>query len=173
MLTFLAAIADAADREKCEALYYQYRNLMYYIAYHVLRDEAGAEDAVQRAFVKIIDYLQKIGEVDCPKTESLMVIIVKRVAIDEYNRRKKRGEAPYDELAEREGVEDAPDTVTAAILRLPPLYAETLGLRYIQGFSARETARLLGAEESAIQKRIARGKEKLRALLEEEGYDVP
>lgn len=173
MLAFLAAIESGADRSKCERLYETYNHLMFYVANGILNDSHAAEDAVQRAFVKIIDYLQKIDEIDCPKTKGLMVIIVKRVAIDLYNRRRRRGETPYDELAETPGALDAADGVTAAILRLPPLYAEAMELRFVQGFSVREIAKLLNAEEAAVSKRITRGKEKLRALLEEEGYYVP
>lgn len=173
MLTIFAAISSRADRSKCEGLYLQYRNLMYHVAYGILHDARGAEDAVQRAFVKVIDYLQKIGEIHCPKTKSLMVIIVKGVAINAYNRRKKHGETPFEEFYNLPA-EDAPtDGVTAAILRLPSIYAEALELRYVQGFTVREIAGLTGAEEAAVQKRIARGREKLREVLEKEGYDVP
>lgn len=176
MLAFLEMITNPAEKSKCRGIFEQYSRLMYYVAEQILHDPRAAEDAVQQAFIKLIrsELLQKINEIDCPKTKSLMVIIVRRVALDIYNRRKKRGEAPLDTLYET-GAEDVPgeDGVTAAILRLPALYAETLELRYVQGFSAKETAKLLGLTEAAVQKRLTRGKELLRESLEKEGYHVP
>ncbi|OMK69243.1 hypothetical protein BER44_004089, partial [Clostridioides difficile] len=48
------------------------------------------EDAVHSSFLKIIDNLDKVNDVNSPKTKGFVVIIVKRISINIYNRRKKR-----------------------------------------------------------------------------------
>ena len=49
---------------KLEKLYLSYNKVMYKVAYGILNDHQLAQDAVQMAFVKIIDNVEKIDEVD-------------------------------------------------------------------------------------------------------------
>ena len=64
MLVFLLSIADEKDRDKVEEIYHRYHIDMYRIARHKLKGrpnaDAEAEEAVQNAFVKIIEYFDKI-----------------------------------------------------------------------------------------------------------------
>ena len=46
-----------------------------------MRDYQLAEDAVQKAFMKVLDNLHKIEEPDCNKTRAFLVIITRNVAI--------------------------------------------------------------------------------------------
>jgi len=55
---------------------------MFYVAMKILRNEHNAEDAVHKAFLSILENLDKISNVECPKTQSYIVIIVERKAID-------------------------------------------------------------------------------------------
>jgi len=41
---------------------------MFYVANSILKDEHLAEDAVHQAFIRIIESLDKINEIKCPKT---------------------------------------------------------------------------------------------------------
>lgn len=50
MISYLQMIETESDRVKFEALYYEYRNLMYAIAFGILRNEHDAECAVHHAF---------------------------------------------------------------------------------------------------------------------------
>lgn len=51
---------------------------MFYVAHSILKDEHLAEDAVHQAFIKIIDNLDKINEITCPKTPPSFRYIGKR-----------------------------------------------------------------------------------------------
>jgi RNA polymerase sigma-70 factor (ECF subfamily) len=55
---------------------------MFYVAMKILHNEHNAEDAVHQAFLSILENLDKISNVECPKTQSYIVIIVERKAID-------------------------------------------------------------------------------------------
>lgn len=57
-----------------------------------------------------------------------------------------------------------------AVKRLPPDYRETVHLYYQEGYSTGEIARIVGRKESAVRSRLARAREKLKAILGEE-YD--
>ena len=56
------------------------------------------------------------------------------------------------------------------VLSLPAKYRLPLYLYYYEGYSVEEVGRLIGRKASTVQTQLARGREKLRALLREEGY---
>lgn len=99
MLVYLSMIEGPEDRNKFEIVYEQYKNLMYYVAYRILREERDAEDAVHNAFVRIAEHIEKISEPVCPKTRAFVVLIVERTAINEYNRQRRRRGLPLEEEA--------------------------------------------------------------------------
>ena len=57
MLIYLQMIETEEDSSKFIAIYNEYKNLLYSIAYARLRNEADAEDAVHNVFVKIAEDL--------------------------------------------------------------------------------------------------------------------
>lgn len=64
---------------------------MFYVANQILKDNFLAEDAVHDSFVKFMENLDKIQDVNCHKTKRFVVIIVRNHAINTYNNRKKSG----------------------------------------------------------------------------------
>lgn len=57
-----------------------------------------------------------------------------------------------------------------AVKALPLAYREVIHLFYQEGYSTGEIAGLLGQKEAIIRSRLARGREKLKAILGE-AYD--
>ena len=100
MLLFFATIENE-HRSKLEALYKTYGKDMFKVAYRVLNDYQLAQDAVHVAFIKLVDNLNKINEIDCNKTRAFVVIIVRNISINMYRERKRRNHTPLD------GMEDA------------------------------------------------------------------
>ena len=70
------------------------------------------------------------------------------------------GRAPEPELS----------AVWDAVGALPARYRGVIHLYYYEGYTTVEIARILGARESTVRSLLARGREKLRAVLKE-GYD--
>ena len=168
MLIYLQMIEDEADRSKFERIYRKYRGLMLHVARRILSDPADCEDAVHQAFVSIIENLEKISAVDCPQTRSFVVIITERKAIDIVRARKRIVQLDSDArgVAARPTGENA---LTDALLRMNAQDRELLLLRYDNGYSTQELAKLLGVERSTVQKRIWRAKQALqRELVREE-----
>lgn len=173
VLVYLSMIEGPEDRNKFEIIYEQYKNLMYYVAYRILREERDAEDAVHNAFVRIAEHIEKISEPVCPKTRAFVVLIVERTAINEYNRQHRRRGLPLEEeaLGAPEGPEEG-DAVARAIAALPDRDRELILLKHWQGFSDREIAGLMGMKPGAVSRALQRAKEKLRERLREEGIEV-
>lgn len=78
MIVYLQLIDTAEDRSKFEQLYEQYKQLMFYTAFQILKRPQDAEDAVHHAFLSIAENISKISDPDCPKTRAYIVTIVER-----------------------------------------------------------------------------------------------
>lgn len=169
MIVYLSVIETAEEKSKFEQIYLHYRALMYHVAYQILHNEADAEDAVHSAFVKIAEHMKKISDPVCPKTQSYVVTIVERKAIDLYRRKKRHGSVPLDEAALAAASPMADGGLAECILALPPRYRQVILLKYYQGFSCGEIASMLGISLAAARKLDQRAKEKLQQLAEKEG----
>lgn len=169
MIVYLAMIETPEEKTKFERLYLHYRALMYHVAYQILHNESDAEDVVHSAFVKIAEHMKKISDPVCPKTQSYVVTIVERKAIDLYRKKKRHGSVPLDEAALAAAPPEADGGLAACILALPPRYRQVILLKYYQGFSCGEIASMLGISLAAARKLDQRAKEKLRQLAEKEG----
>lgn len=168
---YLSMIESEEGKSKFENLYLSYRQLMYYIANDILKDDYEAEDAVQQSFLRIVENIDKFPDPPCEKAKGLAVIITRRISIDIYRKRKKRATVSLDG-------EDWPDENTAAyqeelndalekaLLLLPDMYAETIKLKFFYEYSILEISEILGISESNVKQRIFRGKQKLKEILE-------
>lgn len=160
---------------KIERLYALHKNVMLYTAERILRDYQLAEDAVQKAFMKVLDNLHKIEESDCNKTRAFLVIITRNVAITMYNRQKKQavpieeieqmdcagGFTPFELVASKESVE----AIAQYISQLDKKYADVLTLKFYYQYSDSEIAGLVQTSPENVRVRLHRGKRKLTALL--------
>jgi len=178
MIIYLAALECESDRSKFEQLYMTYRQTMFYVANSILQDAAFSEDAVHQAFLRVIDHIQKISDVQCPQTKSFMVIIVRNIAINLYNARKKKAVLSLDELEEWTGedcntpadkveADESFRKLVSLIKCLPEGYRSVLLLKYDNGYSTAEIALMLGLSEENVKKRLQRAKKKLKQMLGE------
>ena len=60
MLVYLSMIDSADDQSKFEKIYWEYQNLMYYVASQLLKNPLDIEDAVHNAFVSIAERISEI-----------------------------------------------------------------------------------------------------------------
>ena len=172
MLIYLQMIESEEDKSKFEKLYNQYRHLMFSVANKILDNQFDAEDAVHQAFVSIIDNLDKIKEVDCPKTKAYVVIITENKAIDIIRSKKHIIE---DELIDTlYGIEipmPGDGGLADAMAKLPARYREVLLLRFDNGYKTKEIAKMMNMTEGSMQKLIWRAKDALHKQLEADECD--
>lgn len=173
MLTFYLSLVDTEEeKSKFEKLYYKYRNLMYYCAREILKDDRLAEDAVQEAFLRLTKYVKKIDDVECHKTKNFVVIIVECAAKDIYRKENKHRAISWEELEQTYHF-PAQENITGltqieeAILKLPLTYRQIYLMKYVGGYSNKEIGEVLNIPQSTLRKRISRGKETLEKILEE------
>ena len=179
MLAFLSVIESPEDSLRFEAIYRNYRDLMYYTARNILGDDKDAEDVVHDAFVAVIDCLDRLPMEVGPKTRAFVVTVTESRAIDLYRRRKKMTtvefeegiglpdfSCPIEQLAEG-------NAISKAIAALPAQYRDVLLLRFDMDLPVRRLAVLLDKKEDTVYKLIDRARKRLAEELEKEGvlYD--
>ena len=170
MLIYLQMIDEPQDRHKFVKIYEAYVKLMFYVANQILHNSHDAEDAVQQAFISIAKNMKNISEVECPKTKGYVVTIVENKAIDLLRAKARRGEIELNEDTGGLSIEYTGDnSLAACILKLPVRYREVILLKYEQGYSTREIAKILKLTESNAGKLLQRAKNKLEELCREEG----
>lgn len=172
MLIYLSMIETEEDKSKFVLLYEKYRKLMFYVANQILKDEYLAEDAVHQTFIKIIENLDNISEIDCHKTKSYIVTMVRNHSINLYNQRKNHPMVSLDTEMDIESNEifeiQEEDAIVKAVANLPQIYNAVLTLKYVQEFSNTEIAEALDISESTVRKRLERAKSKVQESLEKE-----
>ena len=161
-------IGSESDREKLEQLYFQYRSLMYYLAFQITKNQEDAEDAVHQAVVYLIDNLEKVGPVSDGRTRSFLSIITEHKAIDLVRKRRPVYELSAAEYELAGNLPDDGDELLQAMAKLPKRYQDILLLRYDNGYSVRELAKMLDMSYGAARKLLWRAKEALREILSKE-----
>jgi RNA polymerase sigma-70 factor (ECF subfamily) len=155
--------------EDFDRLYRSSFNRILYTLYGILGDRAAAEDCTHDAFVRAFK-AWKTWKPDAPAEAWLHRIAInvayshlrqKRMReVGELVRRLGRPRAGQDPAEIAEGSE-----LFRALRKLPPDQAAAVVLRHHHGYTNREIAFALGAPESTIASRLAKGKGRLRQEL--------
>lgn len=171
-MLYLLLIDSEPDKRKFVIIHEKYRNLMFKVAFDVLKDFHEAEDAVQEAFIKVARNMKCVGKVDSDKTKRFLITVTKRTAIDMLRgkKSKSRFEMHADEMSHVKAsvVYEATDIDIEQLDVLKNLsvkYRDVIILKYAYCYKSYEIARILGIKESAVRQRLARGKAKIQEEL--------
>ena len=172
MLQLYLTLAEQGERGKLESLYRRYKSIMLGCAYNILRDEGLAEDAVHNAFMRILNNLSKIDEVESARTRAFVLVITENAAKSLYTKLRRTQIVELDEnIPESSDVEKTAENrltaelVAQKIAELPEKYSRVMMLRYLNNLNDKEIASVMGISASAVRKRLERGRNQLGALL--------
>jgi RNA polymerase sigma factor (sigma-70 family) len=141
------------------------------------RSDADAEDVVQDAAVRALRFFSSLRNDDA---RAWLLTIVRNTW---YGRFSRAGRADHHVVGD-EMKDDRPDEqldpealviqrqaverVQRAIERLPVDFREVIVLRELEGLSYKEIAAIVGIPIGTVMSRLARGRERLLALLDPE-----
>ena len=168
----MALIDSPQDKLRFSTLYFKYHRLMLTVANSILNNPTDAEDAVQEAFFAIAKNFSKISEINRPKTRAYIVTITENKAKDIYRCKAKTKTLDIEDVPLGLELEFPVGSLGEAMARLPERYRQALSLRFVCGYSIRETAELLGLEYENTRKLVYRAREALRSELKKDGVDV-
>lgn len=171
--------ALSGNERAFEELHDRHVNDVYRYLYMKIGNRQDAEELLQDVFVKMVRNLA--GFSGKSRFRTWLFSIVRNTVIDYYrgqNLRKKEQVTKGEELermtaenasAEQEAVRrEKLDHVSDAFNRLPEAYQEILYLRFMEGFSLKETARITGKSVMAIKSLQKRAQQKIGEQVDEE-----
>lgn len=140
-----------------------------YLYAHV-RDKALAEDLTADTFMRAWSNLHRF---DFKQPRPWLYKIARNLLTDHWRKKRPESLEAPDDLADEddEGVAEEIDRVLnaeqvqAAIAKLPGTTREVVTMRFILGYSVRQTAEALGLTESNVRVLQYRALKKLRGLL--------
>lgn len=174
--TALALLETDEQRNVLSEFYQKYKNRFYAIAYSKLHGKAAAEDAVQEAFLRIVDKPENFFKIEHNKRVAYADVIVRNVAIDMFNKNNahKIEELTEDVLDEAYtlGLEDtvtgsvSKNELLAFILKLPVLQRDILNLKVVFELSNSEIAQKLNVSETVVRQRLFQARKSISSFLE-------
>jgi RNA polymerase sigma-70 factor, ECF subfamily len=167
--------ATNGDSHAFGRLYDMHVARVYRHIYYRVGNTADAEDLTQKVFLKAWQAIGRFKKTASPFLAWLFTIS-NNLVIDYYRSQKsnvplERG-LPYE--SSDPGPEEAAETnlvkqeLNRAILRLSPDQQKVVMLRFVEGFSSRETASALGKSEVAVRGILFRALKQLRVILEKQ-----
>ncbi len=148
---------------------------VYKFIYFKVQNRQEAEDITQEAYVKVLSDIQKNGT-GIDKYTSFLKTVSLNILRDNWRKRKRRGkEVELDELnpmetAIKDGTEERAqrELIQNALDNLGEDQRKVVELRILEGYSARETAEIMGKKEATIRVIQYRALQNLAKVLEKD-----
>ena len=148
----------------------RYMDTVFRLAFSYLKSRADADDVTQNVLLKLYRY-----DGDFQSEAHLKHWLI-RVTVNECKSALRSPWRRTEDIAEYANTLALPTPEHAelleAVMKLPPKYRAAIHLFYYEGYATAEIAELLGLPQATVRTHLARGREKLKAMLTEaENYD--
>ncbi|MEV0777839.1 ECF subfamily RNA polymerase sigma factor, BldN family [Streptomyces sp. NPDC050433] len=169
--------AQAGESEAFGRLYDQYSDTVYRYIYYRVGSKATAEDLTSETFLRA---LRRISTFTWQGRDfgAWLVTIARNLVADHFKSSRFRLEVTTGEMLDANEVERSPEdsvleslsnaALLEAVRKLNPQQQECVTLRFLQGLSVAETARVMGKNEGAIKTLQYRAVRTLARLLPED-----
>jgi RNA polymerase sigma-70 factor, ECF subfamily len=166
--------AQEGDSESFGRLYDHYADTVYRYIYYRVGSKATAEDLTSETFLRA---LRRIGTFTWQGRDfgAWLVTIARNLVADHFKSSRFRLEVTTGEMLDSNECERSPEdsvleslsnaALLEAVHRLNPQQQECVTLRFLQGLSVAETARIMGKNEGAIKTLQYRAVRTLARLL--------
>lgn len=153
------------NKEAEDELYMKgYSEMIYRIAYTVLKSKSDAEDTLQEVLIKYVTTNKKFKDEEYKKRWLIRVTLNMS-----YNLKKsawKRHTAPLEDEIKFE--HKYQDEIFDIIERLDKKYKDVVCLYYYEDVPIKEISKILKISEDNVRKRLSRARKKLELLLRED-----
>ncbi|MGN6131186.1 MAG: sigma-70 family RNA polymerase sigma factor [Nocardioidaceae bacterium] len=175
-LIALVELARGGDTEAFGLLYDHYQPSVYRFLYYRVGSVALAEDLMSETFFRA---LRSMGSFRWQGKDfgAWLMTIARNLTADHYKAGRTRLEFATEDMSPHDSATDGPETevlasltndaLLAALKQLPGEQQECLIMRFLQGLSIAETAKVLGRSDGAVKQLQLRGVRNLAKLLPE------
>lgn len=146
----------------------KYSSTVYKIAYSITSNRDDADDVYQNVFLSYIKKRPSFNNEEHEKAWFIRVTI--NTAKNFVSQAWKKNTDTLDENIEAK--EDEKIDLDFALKQLSPKGRTIIYLYYYEGYRTDEIAKMIGMKPSAVRSTLSRSRDKLKVILEKEGYDV-
>lgn len=148
--------------EEITQLYNEYVDMIYRIAFMFFKNESDTEDAVQAIFLKIIE---KDVEFKNKSHEKAWIIVASKNYCKNRVKHWWNRTIAFDVIKHGSHTEIGEDNTLESIRKLPEKFKMPIYLYYYEGYSTKETAGILGVNESTLRSRLKKARDVLKLEL--------
>jgi RNA polymerase sigma-70 factor (ECF subfamily) len=176
-LIALVELARGGDAEAFGQLYDHYHTSVYRFLYYRVGSVALAEDLTSETFFRA---LRSMGSFRWQGKDfgAWLMTIARNLTADHYKAGRTRLEYATEDMGAHDSATEGPETsvlssltnetLLTALKELPTEQQECLIMRFLQGLSIAETAKVLGRSDGAVKQLQLRGVRNLAKLLPED-----
>jgi RNA polymerase sigma-70 factor (ECF subfamily) len=174
----LVSLAQRGDNEAFAQLYDRYVDSIYRYLHYRVGTHALAEDLTSETFLRALRRLDTFTW-QGRDFGAWLATIARNLVIDHHKSSRFRLEVPTGDILDADHADEDGDVEKAALRRLEdatlidalreikPAQQECVVLRFLEGFSSAETARILGRSEGAVKQLQLRALRSLAKILAE------
>ena len=156
---------SARSADNMERIMQTYGNMLFRLCLITLGNASDAEDAVQEILIK---YLKKAPAFEDAEHEKAWLIrVATNQCRDMLRFRSRHSVINIEEINEFTG-EKSDSGIMEALMTLPDKFRTVLLLHYVEQYSVREIARMIGKTASAVKMRLQKGRKLLREAYQKE-----
>lgn len=158
------------DDDYFESVYREFYPDIYRFAFSYVKRKEVAEDIAQDIFLKFYFHAPK----DSRNIKSFLLKMTKNRCLDVLRKEKRVSEAQrqYETMRSQDGkkaeLSENEDRILLSLSKIPKKYQEPIRFFYYGNMTIKEIASFLFISEEAVRKRLQRGREFLKTLLEGE-----
>ncbi|MQA04413.1 MAG: sigma-70 family RNA polymerase sigma factor [Streptosporangiales bacterium] len=166
--------AQAGDAEAFGSLYDRYADLVFRYVYFRVGSHQLAEDVVSETFLRALRRLDSFTW-QGKDFGAWLVTIARNIVADHFKSSRYRLEVTTADMLDSDRLEESPEhmvlksftnvALLEAVKQLGPEQQECIVLRFLQGLSVAETARIMGRNEGAVKALQYRAVRALARLL--------
>lgn len=154
-----------------ETVIKEYSGMLYRVAMMRMQEKADAEEVVQDTFLRLISQVKKgktFSDEEHLKAWLLRIAINrgKSILTQAWNKRTEG----LDSAKEIPGEEKVQGYAYDYVLKLPEKYRIAIQLFYYEQLTTEQIADVMKAQPTTVRSYLHRGREKLKAMMEADGY---
>lgn len=150
----------ARPADDIESVIHKYGNMLFRLCLVILGNASDAEDVIQETMIK---YMQKAPDFKNSEHQKAWLIKVSTNQCKDVLRFKRKHQMIDIEQVKEFVKEESDSDIIDALMTLPEKYKVVLILYYVEGYSTKEIAEIIGKTSSAVKMRLQKG----RILLKE------
>lgn len=152
------------NKKNVEKIVRKYADLVYRVAFTILKNKSDAEDIFQDVFMKVCT--ENIKFMNEEHEKAWFIKVTKNKCLDFLKKSCNKNREELDENLVKE--EKSDQYVVEEVMKLPEKYRIVIYLFYFEGYKISEIAGILDTNESTIKSQLVKARELLKESLKEE-----